>query len=108
MDTVRAADQLSAEELSTGMDKYKREGPSRALALDNRGPIKLNKDGTLDEAILEAYWKHGFYVLKEVIGVHERAELRADAFPPSARVPSRASGGGVGRRDAGGELQSLR
>ncbi len=78
MDMVRTADQLSVEEHSQGMDKYMRDGTSRALALDNRGPIKLNEDGTLDEAILEAYWKHGFYVFKEVIGLQELAELRTD------------------------------
>ncbi|MBT5811301.1 MAG: phytanoyl-CoA dioxygenase, partial [Rhodospirillaceae bacterium] len=44
------------------MARYKEEGTARALAMDNRGPVRFTADGKLDPAILESYWRHGFYI----------------------------------------------
>ena len=36
------------------MQKYLKEGEERAFSLGNRGPIKFNRDGTLDQGILDS------------------------------------------------------
>ena len=69
------------------MAGYIRDGEGRAMALGNRGPIKLDGDGNLDDAILEAYWRTGFYVLEGVINGAELAELRADVARVLAGAP---------------------
>lgn len=69
---------LSAAEHAEAMSDYIRIGEARAYALGNRGPIKLGADGKLAADILEAYWKHGFYVFEKVVGADELAELRRD------------------------------
>ena len=61
------------------MQAYFREGAARALALGNRGPIRLNAEGKLDPAILAAYSRCGFYVFEDVVGAEELAELH-EAF----------------------------
>ena len=43
---------------------YMNDGLEAALALPNRGPIKFNDDGSLDQSILEAYSKYGFYIFQ--------------------------------------------
>lgn len=69
---------LSAEEHALAMEEYIREGTRHARELNNRGPIKRDKNGKLDASILDAYWKHGFYVFEGVVDDVELAELRAD------------------------------
>src|SRR4029077_16260238 len=54
------------------MVRYRREGEERALALGNRGPARFDAEGRLDVSFLEAYWRHGFYVLE---GFLDRTEL---------------------------------
>ena len=75
-------------EHAAGMAAYCREGERRARALGNRGPIRLNADGALDDAILEAYWRHGFYVFENVIGADELAALNQDMEDVLARAPA--------------------
>ncbi|MBV7335822.1 phytanoyl-CoA dioxygenase family protein [Chloroflexi bacterium TSY] len=58
-----------------------------AYALDNRGPIKFNSDGTLDKAITDAYWHYGFYVFEGVVGAEELNELREEFESVLARAP---------------------
>jgi hypothetical protein len=60
------------------MEKYRAAGTRRALALDNRGPIRFSDDGSLDKQILDAYWKYGFYVFTNVLTAEERADLEQD------------------------------
>ena len=60
------------------MDAYVREGEEMAFALGNRGAIKFNADGTLDEDIVEAYWRVGFYVFEGALGDEELEDLQAD------------------------------
>ncbi len=76
--TAEAGPSLTAADHARAMADYMREGTARAYALPNRGPIVLGPDGRLDPAILEAYWKYGFYVFTGVVGPEELAELRAD------------------------------
>ena len=57
---------------------YLREGGAHALALNNRGPIQFNPNGTLCQDILDAYWKYGFYVFQGVLGPQELADIEAD------------------------------
>ena len=68
---------------------YLEAGEERARALANRGPVRFGADGRLHPDILEAYWKHGFYVFEGVVGEAELAELRADADMMIGRAPVR-------------------
>ena len=67
---------------------YMREGQARAFALNNRGPIRFNRDGALDEAIVRAYSKYGFYVFQNVIGKTEMADIHEDIEELRSRFPS--------------------
>ena len=69
------------------MERYRREGTERALALDNRGPIRFDGDRRLDPAILDAYTTHGFYVFEGVLGPEELADLEADVADILDRAP---------------------
>jgi hypothetical protein len=71
------------------METYLRDGERRALALDNRGPIRFDAEGRLDPAIVDAYWRYGFYVFEGVIGAEERADLERDIAELYARMPVR-------------------
>ncbi len=69
------------------MIRYRAEGTERALALDNRGPVRIDDDGNVDPAILDAYGRHGFYVLQGVLGQQERADLEAGVADMLDRAP---------------------
>ena len=79
---------LTAADHARVMADYSREGIARAMALGNRGPIKLDANGRLDPAIVDSYWTHGFYVFEGVAGPEELAELRADVDATLARAPA--------------------
>ncbi len=79
--------ELTAAEHAEAMAEYMREGKRRALALGNRGPLRLNDDGTLHQDILDSYWQHGFYVFTSVIEADELVELRADIDTMLERAP---------------------
>jgi hypothetical protein len=81
---VSAADYGDDEE---EMARYRAEGTARALAMDNRGPIRFGADGKLDPAILDAYSRHGFYVLEGVLGAEERADIERDLADLLDRAP---------------------
>jgi ectoine hydroxylase-related dioxygenase (phytanoyl-CoA dioxygenase family) len=68
--------------------EYLVNGQKRALELDNRGPIRLKEDGTLDEAILEAYSKYGFYVFEGVFSQDELGDIKADLQNMRANFPT--------------------
>jgi ectoine hydroxylase-related dioxygenase (phytanoyl-CoA dioxygenase family) len=74
------------------MQVYLAEGERRALALDNRGPIRLNDDGSPDQSILDAYWKYGFYVFRGVISESELADIEADVIEMESRLPVKKGG----------------
>ena len=71
------------------MSAYRQDGERRALGLGNRGPIRFNADGSLAEAILEAYGRCGFYVFTAVLGHRELQDLADDVADMWARVPAR-------------------
>lgn len=78
---------LTAEQHAADMADYIEAGRARALALGNRGPLRLTREGKLHPEILEAYWATGFYVLEGVIGEQELAELRAGIQEMLERAP---------------------
>jgi len=78
---------LSAADHAQALAGYIEDGAQRALDLGNRGPIKLDGAGRLDPGILEAYWRHGFYVFEGVIGAAELSDLRADIDRVLAGAP---------------------
>ena len=69
------------------VDSYVREGGRKAYELGNRGPIRFNDDGTLDQEISDAYWRCGFYVLEGALGAEELNDLRADMEYAFERAP---------------------
>ena len=78
----------SASDHAKAMAAYIAEGEARALALGNRGPIRLDAEGRLEKSILDAYWRTGFYVFENVLGAEELAELRADVDRMLAGAPA--------------------
>ena len=98
---------LATAEHAAQMAAYRRDGERRARALGNRGPLRFKAGHVLDDAILEAYWRHGFYVLENVIGAAELADLRADMANLLERAPvSRdATVDAAGRPAAGIEFE---
>src|ERR1700761_7878466 len=80
---------ISAQDHKKVMQEYGRAAEARAYALGNRGPIRFTADGRLDPAILDSYWKNGFYVLQGVVGPEELAELRAAVDRTIDRAPVR-------------------
>lgn len=69
------------------MVRYRKEGTLRALAMDNRGPIRFDANGGLDPAILDAYTRHGFYVFEKVVNDGERADIERDLADLLDRAP---------------------
>jgi len=69
------------------MAAYRADGEARAAALGNRGPIRFNSDGSLDESIVEAYSRCGFYVFTNVLAPEELAEIEADIGKIIERLP---------------------
>ena len=60
------------------MRNYLIDGETRALTLDNRGPIQFDEEGNLSEAIKQAYSKYGFYIFENVLSDEELADVKAD------------------------------
>lgn len=77
----------TAAEHAAAMTQYLRGGKRRALALGNRGPMRFNDEGTLQQDILDAYWRHGYYVFEGVIEPEELQELRAGIDNMLERAP---------------------
>ena len=67
-------------------DTYFRDGQRRALALDNRGPLRF-VDGTLDPAIVESYSRHGFYIFEGVLDGDELDDLGTELEALLERAP---------------------
>jgi len=74
-------------ELGT-MQDYLNEGASRAGSLGNRGPLRFDSEGQLDQEILDAYERVGFYVFENLIDETELTELRTDLEDLLERAPS--------------------
>ena len=74
-------------EHQAAMTAYLEEGTQRALAMNNRGPIRYTDDGLLHPEILQAYSEHGFYVFTGVLSAGELAEIEADVKDMWDRAP---------------------
>lgn len=74
------------------MREYLIEGEKRALAMDNRGPIKFDENGKLDPAIRAAYSKYGFYIFEGLIGPVELADLKHDLADMRCKFPTEPYG----------------
>ena len=70
------------------MRAYCEAGERRALALDNRGPIRFTADGELHPKIVEAYGRCGFYVFEGVLQPDELADIEADFQDIRSRLPT--------------------
>ncbi|MBT3695896.1 MAG: phytanoyl-CoA dioxygenase [Gammaproteobacteria bacterium] len=69
------------------MQAYQQAGTERALAMDNRGPVRFTSSGELHPDILESYTRHGFYILTGVMSEAELADLEADVQDMWERGP---------------------
>lgn len=69
------------------MEKYRAEGTARALAMDNRGPLKLDENGRLDQSILDAYNRYGFYIFEGLLNEAELRDLEHDLHDMLERAP---------------------
>ena len=78
---------LTAEAHNASMQDYVRVGTESALALGNRGPIRFDASGKLAADILDAYWRHGFYVFEGMIEAAEIELLRRDYAGIIDRAP---------------------
>ncbi len=70
------------------MRAYLIDGEARALQLDNRGPIRFNADGTLDDAIRQAYARYGFYIFENVLAEDELDDIKADLQAMRDKFPT--------------------
>ena len=69
-------------------EPYFEAGVQRAAALGNRGPLQLTADGKLDDRVLSAYWRTGFYVFENVLQSEELGTLVAEFESVMARAPT--------------------
>jgi len=70
------------------MVRYRREGEERARALANRGPLRFDAQGRLDLGFLDAYWRHGYYILEGVLDQAELDDLESDLAELLERAPA--------------------
>lgn len=70
------------------MRDYLLAGEQKALAMDNRGPVRFDDDGNVHPDILSAYDRYGFYVFTGVLAEDELADLRADMADIQDRLPT--------------------
>ena len=94
-----------AEAIDLSIESYQTDGERRALALPNRGPLRF-ENGRLAKDIVDAYWRYGFYVLTDVIGEAELADLHNDLADALARAPTAPDSDldGQGRPALGSDL----
>ncbi|MDE0693950.1 MAG: phytanoyl-CoA dioxygenase family protein [Gammaproteobacteria bacterium] len=83
------------------------EAAEQAMGLGNRGPLKVDAGGRVDEAILDAYWRTGFYIFEGALDAEEMAELKGEFDELVARAPvaSGAETDAQGRPAMGDETQ---
>ncbi|MYD99556.1 MAG: phytanoyl-CoA dioxygenase family protein [Gammaproteobacteria bacterium] len=87
-ETIEAVEKSpTAAEHAAAMADYIREGERLGREIGNRGPVRFASGNRLADDILDAYWRHGFYVFEGVIGDDEISELRADMDRVLKRAP---------------------
>ncbi|MEM7406388.1 MAG: phytanoyl-CoA dioxygenase family protein [Pseudomonadota bacterium] len=85
--SVPSVDHADFGEHEAEMERYRADGTARALAMDNRGPVRLGPDGRLDASIVASYRRHGFYVFQDVVGEAERDDIARDIERILDRAP---------------------
>ena len=70
------------------MQNYLKAGEERALGLLNRGPIRLNNDGSLHKNIIDSYSENGFYIFEKVFSDNELKDLEDDYLNILERFPT--------------------
>ncbi len=71
----------------SAMERYRHEGEERAMRLGNRGPLRFDSDAGLDQAILDAYSRCGFYVFEGLLGEEELKDIERDVADMVERAP---------------------
>jgi ectoine hydroxylase-related dioxygenase (phytanoyl-CoA dioxygenase family) len=80
---------IAAARYSEDLASYAEDGRARAAELGNRGPLRFDGAGRVHPDIIDAYHRHGFYVLEGVVDEGELGELRADVAEMIDRAPVR-------------------
>ncbi len=75
--SIEACAAYYGEEASS-MKEYLLNGEKNALALENRGPISFEDNGSLSKSIREAYSKYGFYIFEDVLDQDELEDIKID------------------------------
>lgn len=90
-DTSKSIDACAAHygDQAEAMRQYLLEGERKALAMDNRGPVRFETDGSLSQDILDAYSRHGFYVFTSVLNDEELEDITTDLEAMKTRFPSK-------------------
>lgn len=78
---------LTRAQHAQGMAAYQQAGLKLANDINNRGPARFDANGKLHQDILDAYWKHGYYIFEGVVSQAEVEELRRDAANMLERAP---------------------
>ena len=73
-------------------EAYCADGVARADALGNRGPMRFDANGRLEQDILDAYHRCGFYVFTGVLDDAEIAELTAEFDEVLDNAPTEKEG----------------
>ena len=69
------------------MQAYLAAGERKAFQIGNRGPLRFDANGRLEQDILDAYWRTGFYVFEGVLGQDELADIERDVKDIMDRLP---------------------
>jgi len=70
------------------MRNYRAHGTARALALDNRGPIRFDKQANLAPEIIDAYTHYGFFIFEGLLDTDELTDLDADLIDILKHAPA--------------------
>jgi len=57
------------------------------MGLGNRGPLRFRRDGKLDPAIVDAYWRCGLYIFEGLLDQQELKDIESDIAEILARAP---------------------
>ena len=81
------AQAIAAADYAERMARYAKAGMARARRIGNRGPVRFDAHGDIHPEIVDAYWRHGFYVFTNVLRAPEIEELRRDVNHLLAHAP---------------------
>ena len=84
---IYSSSKVDYGEHDSALKQYQERGTERALAMKNRGPVRYDPDGRLDQNILDEYRRNGFYVFTEVLKEEELVQLRNDVEEIWRRAP---------------------